>query len=104
MGEHLHGLRVKASRWDRWLALVVALGTVTAGWWSYLALVQWQRFYYHAYDLAVIDQVVWNTSEGRWFESSFFSYNFLGQHFQPVLAVFAVPYMLGGGAWMLVLV
>lgn len=94
---------VKICSFDRWLAIALALSAATAGWWSCLALARWQRFHYHAYDLAVIDQVVWNTAHGRWFESSFFAYNFLGQHFQPVLALLAVPCALGAGALALVI-
>lgn len=50
-----------------------------------------------AYDLGFFDQIVWNTSRGRWFETSFVDYNFLGQHFEPVLLAFAGLYRLGAG-------
>ncbi|MBK7127381.1 MAG: DUF2079 domain-containing protein [Dehalococcoidia bacterium] len=40
-------------------------------------------------------QVVWNTSNGDWFQTSFVEYNFLGQHFEPILLVFAGFYRLG---------
>ena len=48
-----------------------------------------------AYDFGFFDQVVWNTSRGDWFETSFVGYNFLGQHFEPILLVFAGLYSLG---------
>src|SRR5204862_3681600 len=36
-------------------------------------------------------------SQGRLFETSFVKYNFLGQHFDPVLLVFAGVYRFGAG-------
>lgn len=50
-----------------------------------------------AYDFGFFDQVVWNTSNGDWFQTSFVEYNFLGQHFEPILLVFAGFYRLGAG-------
>lgn len=50
-----------------------------------------------AYDFGFFDQIVWNTSRGDWFETSFLEYNFLGQHFEPILLLFAGLYRLGGG-------
>lgn len=86
-----------------WTVATVALCIGSGAWWLWVAHRTWERNQYHLYDLAVIDQLVWNTSQGRWFESSFFSYNFLGQHFQPVLGLYAVPYRAGAGAELLVL-
>ncbi|MBF6601285.1 MAG: DUF2079 domain-containing protein [Dehalococcoidia bacterium] len=51
-----------------------------------------------AYDFGFFDQIVWNTSHGRFFETTFVPYNFLGQHFEPVLLLFALGYRLGAGA------
>ena len=56
-----------------------------------------RSFESNAYDFGFFDQIVWNTSHGRWFASSFTPYNFLGQHFQPVLLIFALAYRLGAG-------
>jgi uncharacterized membrane protein len=47
-----------------------------------------------AYDLAFFDQVVWNASQGHDLHSSFLTYPFLGQHFEPVLYLFAPLYRL----------
>lgn len=51
----------------------------------------------NAYDFGFFDQIIWNTSHGRWFETSFTPHNFLGQHFQLVLLIFALAYRLGAG-------
>lgn len=59
-------------------------------------------FQTNAYDLGFFDQIIWNTSQGRFFETSFVKYNFLGQHFDPVLLAFAALYRLGAGVESLV--
>jgi uncharacterized membrane protein len=57
-------------------------------------------FYRHYYfnstgwDLAVFDQAVWNTSQGRPFESSFEVRNLLGDHIQPYLGIVSLVYIL----------
>jgi uncharacterized membrane protein len=61
------------------------------------ALRRHEVFESNAYDLGFFDQIIWNTAHGRWFETNFTSYNFLGQHFDPILLVFALAYRLGGG-------
>ena len=62
-----------------------------------LSLQRHRNFQSNAYDLGFFDQIIWNTSRGRFFETSFVPYNFLGQHFDPVLLLFAGLYRLGGG-------
>lgn len=47
-----------------------------------------------AFDLGIQDQVVWNTSQGRWFGESIEVQNYFGDHVQPLLALLAVPYRL----------
>lgn len=79
-------------------ALSAVAGAVFVG----VAISQWRAFQVNAYDLAIFDQVVWNTSRGQWYETSFAEYgNYLGQHFSPVVAVFVPAYMLGGGPLLL---
>jgi uncharacterized membrane protein len=48
----------------------------------------------NAFDLGFFDQIIWNTSQGRWFQTSFVDYNFLGQHMEPVLLLFAGLYRI----------
>ncbi len=77
---------------------VVALTTAASiGYWWFVALVRWQRFTTNAFDLGFFDQVVWNTAHGRLFATTFVPYNFVGEHLEPVLLAFAVPYRLGVG-------
>ena len=57
-----------------------------------------------SYDQAFFDQIVWNTAHGRWFETSFLPYNFLGQHVEPVLLLFAAGYRAGADGTLLLLV
>jgi uncharacterized membrane protein len=57
----------------------------------------------NAYDLGFFDQIIWNTAHGRWFDTSFTTYNFLGQHFEPVLIAFALAYRLGACVELLLL-
>ena len=67
------------------------------------ALARHRAFQSNAYDLGFFDQIIWNTSQGRFFQTSFVSYNFLGQHFDPVLLLFAGFYRLGAGIEFLVI-
>jgi uncharacterized membrane protein len=66
-----------------------------------LAVVRWDAFETNAFDLGFFDQIIFNTSRGRWFETSFVGYNFLGQHFEPVLLLFVPAYWFGGGPLLL---
>lgn len=68
-------------------------------WWMFadFALRRHAHFHSTAYDFGFFDQIIWNTSQGRWFETSFVEYNFLGQHVEPVLLLFAGAYRLGAG-------
>lgn len=78
--------------------LAVASASLFAGATFALALVVRHRTYHSAaFDLAFFDQIVWNTSRGAWFETTFVPYNFAGQHFEPILLPFAALYRLVPG-------
>ncbi len=83
---------------ERWCEAAVWLGSLAAAW-VFAGLALRRHAYYEstAYDFGFFDQIVWNTSRGRWFETSFVEYNFVGQHVEPVLLIFAGFYRLGGG-------
>jgi uncharacterized membrane protein len=73
------------------LGTLVTAGALVLGW----ALIAQHRAYNsRAYDLGYFDQVIWNTAHGRWFETNFVQFNFLGEHFQPVLLLFAALYRI----------
>ena len=51
----------------------------------------------NALDMGLMDQVVWNSAQGRWFEESFLTghpASFLGHHFSPALALMVPFYWL----------
>ncbi|MGE0569822.1 MAG: DUF2079 domain-containing protein [Dehalococcoidia bacterium] len=66
-----------------------------------LAVLRWQTFATNAFDLAFFDQIIFNTSRGRWFENSFVAYNFAGQHLEPILLAYVPAYWLGAGPLLL---
>jgi uncharacterized membrane protein len=87
----------------RWMEIAAWLASGFAGlWFAARALARHRAYESTAYDLGFFDQVIWNTAHGRWFQTSFTPYNFLGQHFAPVLLVFALAYKLGAGIELLV--
>ncbi|MGE0058241.1 MAG: DUF2079 domain-containing protein, partial [Dehalococcoidia bacterium] len=96
------GLKRLASYWQETLSATIAL--VAAWQFSLLAFERHDNFQSNAYDLGFFDQIIWNTSQGRFFETSFVDYNFLGQHFDPILLAFAGIYALGGGVKTLLLI
>src|SRR6476661_2020762 len=93
--EPLGATRLLARHWGLVLAAVMALvaGSVMID----ATLGRHAAYQSNAYDLGFFNQIIWNTSQGRFFETSFVKYNFLGQHFDPVLLVFAALYRLGAG-------
>src|SRR5215213_3624716 len=93
--EPLAAARILARHWGLGLTAVMVVG---AAWYMAAATLGRHAAYQsNAYDLGFFDQIIWSTSHGHFFETSFVKYNFLGQHFDPVLLVFAVLYRLGAG-------
>jgi len=84
----------RALRLDPGLVGVAIAAIAAAVWFSRTAMVRWNNFWATEYDLGILDQLVYNTAHGRWFESSTTSYNFFGQHMQPILVVWAAAYRL----------
>jgi uncharacterized membrane protein len=70
------------------LAALVGIGFAIAG------VLHHRAFHSAANDLAFFDQIIWNSAHGRFFATSFVPYNFLGQHVQPVLLLYALLYRL----------
>src|SRR3954452_13750121 len=64
---------------------------------SAVALQRWDRFETNAFDLGFFDQIIYNTLHLRPGQTTFIPYNFNGQHIEPVLFVFLIPYVLGAG-------
>ncbi|HZU76485.1 MAG TPA: DUF2079 domain-containing protein, partial [Dehalococcoidia bacterium] len=57
-----------------------------------------------AFDLAFFDQIIWNTARGHPLETTYLPYSFFGQHWQPLLLLFVLPYRLGAGPDLLIVV
>jgi uncharacterized membrane protein len=75
------------------LALVLLiLGHVAAYGW--LAIERHHRFNSTGYDLAIKEQVIWNTLHGRFFASSIEVENAFADHFQPVMLALIPLYAL----------
>ncbi len=68
-----------------------------------VAMVRWDSFETNSFDLAFFDQIIFNTSRGRLFDTSFVSYNFAGQHLEPILLAFVPAYWFGAGPLSLML-
>jgi uncharacterized membrane protein len=91
--------RTSALLWAR--VTVAVASALSATYWTAIAAQRWRDFETNAFDLGFFDQVVWNTAHGRVFETTFVPYNFAGQHFEPVLLLFAPAYRLGAGPLLL---
>ncbi|MCX7958433.1 MAG: DUF2079 domain-containing protein [Deltaproteobacteria bacterium] len=61
---------------------------------SYLSILRHNRLNSAMYDLGLFDQIIWNIAHGRFFESSIKGFNYLGDHFSPVLVLFAPLYWI----------
>ena len=66
--------------WLVWLA--IACYTVL---FSCICLWKYQNFFYNVMDLAIINQVFFNSALGNWFASSIHPPSYLGDHFTPIV-------------------
>jgi uncharacterized membrane protein len=73
------------------LLLLIAAYTAAYGW---LAIQRHQRFNSTGYDLAIKEQVIWNTMHGRFFASSPEVDNAFEDHFQPIMLALVPLYAL----------
>jgi uncharacterized membrane protein len=99
--ERAHMARALAA--DRGLLAVTAAAGVASALFAGLAVARHRAYGSMAMDFAFFDQIVWNSSRGRIFETSFVPYNFVGQHVEPVLLLFVPLYWLRATPeWLLV--
>jgi len=73
---------------------VCCLALIGAVVFSSFAIVRHERLNSSTYDLGIKDQVIWNTSQGRWFASSVEVAHYLGDHVQLVFLPLALLYRL----------
>jgi len=86
---------VPGRRWPRLPVLVLSLcviGNILAYGW--LAYERHRRFNSTGYDLAIQEQVIWNTAHGRLFASSVEVENRFADHFQPLMLALVPLYAL----------
>ncbi|MEW6104598.1 MAG: DUF2079 domain-containing protein [bacterium] len=77
-----------------WLILLF-LTSIYIAVYSYLSIIQYNAFHTGHHDLAVFDEAIWNTIEGRILNTSVtLGYNFLGEHFSPMLLILAPFYFI----------
>jgi len=74
--------------------LVCCLALIGAIAFSGFAIVRHERLNSSTYDLGIKDQVIWNTSQGRWFASSVEVTHYLGDHVQLIFLPLALLYRL----------
>ena len=77
---------------EYWLVCCLALIGAIA--FSGFAIVRHERLNSSTYDLGIKDQVIWNTSQGRWFASSVEVTHYLGDHVQLIFLPLALLYRL----------
>lgn len=80
-----------------WTVAVVLASAASGAAFATNALDRWENYRTNAFDLAFFDQIIWNTSRGDWFQTTFIGYNFAGQHLEPILLLFVPAYWLGAG-------
>ncbi|OGY93370.1 MAG: hypothetical protein A2406_00050 [Candidatus Komeilibacteria bacterium RIFOXYC1_FULL_37_11] len=64
---------------------LVALMGFYACLFSWLSWKKYYNFHYNIFDLAIFNQVFYNTTHGRWFEMTFNLHNYLADHFSPII-------------------
>ena len=90
-------------RWWRGRGPVVAVVGVCLAAYVGSDLARFLTFHSAAYDLGFFDQLTSNLSTGHGWASSFISYDFRGQHWEPILLVWAQLYRLvQSPIWLLV--
>lgn len=81
----------------RWPWIILGLMVVLyIAYFAWFTLRAFDLFVYQAHDLGIYDQAVWNTVHGRPFHSTLEKpYDtLLGDHFEPILLLLALPYAL----------
>ena len=61
---------------------------------SFLSLKKYYAFGYNAFDLAIFNQVFFNTLDGRWFEMTINLNSYLADHFTPIIILLLPVYKL----------
>ncbi|MDP2728066.1 MAG: DUF2079 domain-containing protein, partial [Dehalococcoidia bacterium] len=82
-------------------ALVLAYGTL----FSWLSILKYQSGHSYIWDLGIFDQVIWNTAQGHFFETSIYGHgSYLGEHLSLILSAFAPLYIVWSDVRLLLVV
>jgi uncharacterized membrane protein len=95
-------------RFDGWIPqrprrATALLSFLVLGYFSLWCTVSFLRHHYFhsSYDLAVMDQVIWNTAQGRFFGRSLEVQNDFADHVRPYLAVISIGYAVFASPYLL---
>ncbi len=97
--------------WLRWLERLSARSLHIVGALSLAFFIVWTLLFllkHHSFNTDIIDSgvysnVVFNSSEGRWFHSSHYGYHSLGEHFSPIVLIFVPLFWIEPSLlWMIV--
>ncbi len=89
---------------DKNSAVILWLAIITyAVIFSLLTLKKLDLFLYNAYDLAIFNQVFWNTLHGDWLNMTINANSYLADHFTPILFLFLPIYWLKPGPELLLI-
>jgi uncharacterized membrane protein len=80
LDEHRHARSLEA-------AVVAIVTGAVAAYWTTCSILIHRSFHSNAWDLGLIDQVLWNSAHGRLFEYSFRAMSYAGDHWQPFLLI-----------------
>ena len=82
-----NGQKVRLGNWfDVAVFLLLSILVIVA----FLSkLVQYYGFQIHDLDTGIYSNLVWNLVNGNWFYSGVLNCNYLGEHFSPIIVVFA---------------
>lgn len=72
--------------------LILSIGSFCL--WTFIFFNKQDSFNLHLYDAGIYGNIVFNSSQGRWFYSSIHDMNALGEHFSPIMALFVPLYWI----------
>lgn len=95
VNKRMTSLRMYTGRFSKYeVIIVILLLSLFLGLFSYLAVKRHYNLVSGLYDFGLEHQVIWNTSEGRLFESSVEVSNYLGDHFSLLIVIPAIVYKI----------
>ena len=84
--------KTRRETWRRMQTAVIALISVFSGLYALVAILRHYSLNSRMYDLAIFDNVFWNSINGRFFYSDIEGHNYFGEHFNLILVPFIPLY------------